>query len=72
METYAESEVAQTSTSWLSGGWFQRQTRPQAARVKLLQAALGCPRLRPASAYQPLGAALAGHTGLVLDMDVRR
>ena len=80
METYAGNEVAPTSASWLSGGCFQRQIRSQAARVKLLkaarvkllQAALGYPRLRPASAHQPLGAALAGHLGLVLDMDVRR
>ena len=45
---YVGNGVAQTSASWLSGGHFQRRL------LRADQAASGCPKLRPSSAYQPL------------------
>ena len=56
-----ETKLAQPSASWLSGGSSQRQSMPQAAP--------GCPKLRPASANQPLGSRWPAIQAFVLDRE---
>ena len=56
----SKARWAQPPDSWLSGSFFRRQIKPQAAP------SVGHPR--PLAAW----AALAGHIGLVFDMGVRR